>query len=168
MTALRRGVTSSGAMCATASSGVTPSSSLIRTHASDHAPRPDFSCSPYTERPCRLLSAPAGEWSFPTLSLCSLSRMNAPVPRCLPWCACPFLPMGRRPSSRGKNESATTITRTATSVRTQFRRIRRVRLSLFNPPVLLTTQVAPTAVALWPLGSRGVLHPSRTRVVTST
>jgi hypothetical protein len=102
----RHGVASSGAMCPTASSGVTPSSSLIRTHASDHSPRPDFSCSPYAERPCRLLSAPAGEWSFPTLSLCSPSRMNAPVPRWLPWCTCPFLPMRRRPSSRGKNESA--------------------------------------------------------------
>ncbi len=103
----RHGVTSAGVMCATTSSGVTPSSSLIRTHASNHPPRPDFSCSPYTERPCRLLSAPAGEWSFPTLSLCSPSRMNAPVPRWLPWCSCPFLPMGHRPSSRGKNESAT-------------------------------------------------------------
>jgi len=38
----------------------------------------------------------------------------------------------------------------------RFRRFRGVRLGLFNPPVLLTTQVAPTAVAQWPLGSRGV------------
>ena len=45
--------------------------------------------------------------------------------------------------------------RTATSVRTQFRSLRGV-LGLFNPPVLLTTQVAPTAGALKPLGSRGV------------
>lgn len=83
------GVTSAGVMCATTSSGVTPSSSLIRTHASDHPPLPDFSCSPYTESPCRLPSAPAGEWSFPTLSLCSPCRMNAPGPRCLPWLLLP-------------------------------------------------------------------------------
>src|SRR5712691_11874590 len=49
-----------------------------------------------------------------------------------------------------------TKSRTATSVRTQFRSFRGVLIDLFNPPVLLTTQVAPTAVARWPLGSRGV------------
>jgi len=38
----------------------------------------------------------------------------------------------------------------------RFRSFRGVLLNLFNPPGLLTTQVAPTAVALWPLGSRGV------------
>ena len=102
----RRGVTSSGVMCATTSSGVTPSSSLIRTHASDHPPLPGFSFSPYTGSPDRLPSAPAGEWPFPTLSLRNPSWMTAPVPRRFPWCMCPFLPMRHRPSSRAKHESA--------------------------------------------------------------
>jgi len=60
----------------------------------------DFSLSPYTDSPCRLLSAPAGRWLFPTLSLHSLLWMNALVPRCLPWCSCLFLPIGHRPSPR--------------------------------------------------------------------
>jgi len=66
----------------------------------------DFSFPPYTDCPCRLLSAPAGRWPFPTLSLNSFLWMNAPVPRCLPWCSCLFLPMGHRPSPSSGNGSA--------------------------------------------------------------
>jgi hypothetical protein len=32
--------------------------------------------------------------------------MNAPVPRCLPWCTCLFLPMRHRPSPRSRIGSA--------------------------------------------------------------
>ena len=49
----------------------------------------------------------------------------------------------------GRTSRRPTKPRTATSVRTQFRSFRGV-LGLFNPPVLLTTQVAPTAGALSP------------------
>ncbi len=41
---------------------------------------------------CRLLPAPAGRWSFPTLSLRILPWMLGPVSRRLAWCICPFLP----------------------------------------------------------------------------
>jgi len=66
----------------------------------------DFSYTPYTDSPCRLLSAPAGRWFLPMLSLHSFLWLNAPVPRCLPWCICLFLPIGHRPSPRERNGSA--------------------------------------------------------------
>ncbi len=41
---------------------------------------------------CRLLSAPAGRWPFPVLSLQSLLRCLDPYPAALLRCFCPFLP----------------------------------------------------------------------------
>src|SRR5215467_10909237 len=106
---------------------------------------------------CRLLSAPAGVRSFPTLSLHNLLWMNAPVPRWLPWCSCPFLPMGHRPSLSRQNESAFhNIPCSNFSTEPYFAVLGDFNLYLFNPPDLLTTRVAPTAVALSPPGSCGV------------
>ena len=47
---------------------------------------------------CRLLSAPAAQRSFPTLSLPILPRVSGPLLRLLPRCTCPFLPSGQWPS----------------------------------------------------------------------
>jgi hypothetical protein len=49
---------------------------------------------------CRLLSAPAGNGTFPTLSLRILPRMPGPLPRRSPRCTCSFLPVRLRPSLR--------------------------------------------------------------------
>jgi hypothetical protein len=88
--------------------------------------------------------------------------MLGPIPRCLPWCSYPFLPRRHRPSlPRDQLGSAQ-------------RSVQRLRYGahfgvishslMFRPADLLTIQVAPTAV--FPLGSRGFLRPSRTYVVT--
>ena len=79
------------------SEGVTPPSSLLRTHAPDQHP-PVFFGSPYPAGLCRLSPVPAGRWSFPTLSLHVFPWMLGPIPRRLPWCSLPFLPRGLRPS----------------------------------------------------------------------
>jgi hypothetical protein len=85
----------------TASEGVTPPSSLIRTHASNQNPPYRFRF-PYTEGLCRLLSAPAGSWPFPTLSLRSVYRCLDPYPATTYRCMCPFLPDRHRPLLRVK------------------------------------------------------------------
>lgn len=46
---------------------------------------------------CRLLRAPAGRWSFPTLSPQSVCRCLGPYPAALSRCSCPFLPERHRP-----------------------------------------------------------------------
>ena len=61
-------------------------------------PPPRFE--PCTAGLCRLQSAPAGNGTFPTLSLRILLRMPGPLPRRSPRCSCSFLPAGRRPSLR--------------------------------------------------------------------
>ena len=46
---------------------------------------------PCARRSCRLLSAPAGRWPFPTLSLRPLRRCSDPYPATLLGCTCPLL-----------------------------------------------------------------------------
>ena len=80
------------------SEGITPPSSLLRTHAPDPPSSPCLQLPPRSSSLCRLLPAPAGCWPFPTLSLQVFPWMPGPIPRRLPWCLCPFLPRGLRPS----------------------------------------------------------------------
>ncbi len=47
---------------------------------------------------CRLLPAPAGKRTFPTLSLRIFLRMLGPIPRWFFWCIYSFLPRRHRPS----------------------------------------------------------------------
>lgn len=58
---------------------------------------------------CRLLPAPAGRWSFPTLSLRVFLSMSGPVPRCPARCSRPLLPLQRRPSPPASRGSANTF-----------------------------------------------------------
>jgi len=81
------------------SAGITPPSSLIRTHAPIRNP-PQASVNPRTQGLCRLLSAPAGSRTFPALSLRIFPHVLGPLPRLLSWCTCPFLPTRQRPSRR--------------------------------------------------------------------
>jgi hypothetical protein len=55
---------------------------------------------------CRLLSAPAGRRTFPTLSLRILPCVLGPLPRRLLRCTCPFLPPRHRPSPRSDRVGA--------------------------------------------------------------
>ncbi len=81
------------------SEGVTPPSSLLRTHAPDPIP-PVLFGSPYSTGLCRLSPVPAGIWPFPTLSLQSLHRCLDPYPGMPLRCPYPFLPREFQPQPR--------------------------------------------------------------------
>ena len=100
-----QGVTSCVMASRTMSVGVTPRSLLIRTHAPVLNP-PRVSVIPSTPGLCRLLSAPAGRRTFPTLSLRIFPCVLGPLPRRLVRCACPFLPSRQRPSPRADRVGA--------------------------------------------------------------
>jgi hypothetical protein len=133
-----------------ASEGVTPPSLLIWAHATDQNPPADF----YTAGLCRLLPAPAGRWSFPTLSLQSLHRCPDPYPGVLLRCVCPFLPGELQPHNRCTKFGAPINRRNAISTTTPFRG--GSHSVMFGLPCLLAPQMAPTAQALSPTGSRVV------------
>ena len=90
------------------SEGVTPPSSLLRTHAPDQNPPANFD-SPYKAGLCRLLPVPAGRWSFPTLSLQSVHRRLDPYPGTPLWCFYPFLPGELQPHPRCTEFGASNI-----------------------------------------------------------
>ena len=99
------GVTSHVMVSRTMSAGITPPSSLLRTHAPVlHPPR--ASVVPSTPGLCRLLSAPAGRRTFPTLSLRIFPCVLGPLPRRLVGCTYPFLPPRHRPSPRSDRVGA--------------------------------------------------------------
>jgi hypothetical protein len=103
------------------SEGVTPPSSLIWAHATDQNPPADFGL-PYTAGPGRLLSVPAGSWSFPTLSLQSLHGCLDPYPGMPLRCLCPFLPEELQPHPRCTEFGAPNHRRNATSTATPLSR----------------------------------------------
>ena len=100
-----RGVTSPVMVSRTMSAGVTPPSSLVRAHA-PVLPPPRASVPPSTPGLCRLLSAPAGRRTFPTLSLRICPYVLGPLPRRLMRCIYPFLPSRHRPSPRSDRVGA--------------------------------------------------------------
>jgi len=109
---------------------------------------------PYTTGPCRLLPVPAGKWSFPTLSLQSLHRSLDPYPGMPLRCICPFLPRELQPRLRCTKLGTSIPRRQATSTTTYFRS--GSHFVMFRPLCLLAPQVAPTAQARSPTGSRDV------------
>ena len=100
-----QGVTSPVRVSCTPSAGVTPPSSLLRAHAPVRHP-PRASVVPSTPGLCRLLSAPAGRRTCPTLSLRIFPGVLGPLPRRLVWCLDPFLPTRPRPSPRSDRVGA--------------------------------------------------------------
>jgi hypothetical protein len=78
---------------------ITQSALLLRAHAPDLTPLcPSPSARKHSLR--RLLRAPAGTRSFPTLSLRIFPCVLGPLPRRLVWCTYSFLPTRQRPSPR--------------------------------------------------------------------
>ena len=75
------GVSSIGETCSVSSEGVTPHSSLLRTHAPIPSGSPLLRPWPRSRSLCRLRSAPAASGMFPTLSLRIFPRMPGPMPR---------------------------------------------------------------------------------------
>ena len=90
------------------SEGVTPPSSLLRTHAPDPIP-PVLFVSPYSTGLCRLSPVPAGIWPFPTLSLQSLHRRLDPYPGMPLGCARPFLPRACQPQHSDTHFGSSTL-----------------------------------------------------------
>jgi hypothetical protein len=82
---------------------------------------------PLTKSPaaglCRLLSAPAAQRSFPTLSLPILPCVSGPLLRLLPGCTCPLLPPRQWPSPSGDRVGAIATPPTATSVGLQISKL---------------------------------------------
>jgi hypothetical protein len=78
---------------------------------------------PRTQSLCRLLPAPAGSRTFPTLSLRIFPRVPGPIPRRPPRCVHSFLPSGHRPSPILQRVGAQRISWTATSVQGVFSRL---------------------------------------------
>ena len=116
---LRRYLFRRDVFCIT-SEGVTPPSSLLRTHAPDQSP-PVLFGSPYSTGLCRLSPVPAGYWPFPTLSLQSLHRCLDPYPGMPLWCPRPFLPRELQPQPTLHRTSAhPTSRRNATSTTNPF------------------------------------------------
>ena len=101
------------------SEGVTPPSSLLRTHAPDPIP-PVLFGSPYSTGLCRLLPVPAGRWPFPTLSLQSLHRCLDPYPGMPLRCPRPFLPGKLQPQPRCTYFGASNTRRNSTSTTTSI------------------------------------------------
>jgi hypothetical protein len=103
-----------------------------------------------TQGLCRLLSAPAGNSTFPTLSLRIFPHVLGPLPRLLLWCTFPFLPTRQRPSQHYDSVGAIAFatiaySRTAISVRNSLRGCS--HSLMFRPVSLLATPIAPTAVS---------------------
>jgi hypothetical protein len=110
---------------------------------------PTSGCAPIGSGLCRLLSVPAGRWTFPTLSLRIFPWLPGPVPRRLTWCTCPFLPTRHRPSPTRASGSAFRIIHTKQlPCGAHFGDVT-IRYS-FKPPGLLAILTAPTLTALCP------------------
>ena len=109
---------------------------------------------PWSASLCRLSPVPAGRGFFPTLSLRVFPRMPGPVPRRLPGCTYPFLPLRHRPSPRGLVGRRQQPSAQQLQSGPLFRR--HCHSFVFRPPHLLATLAAPTLMALCPWGSDGV------------
>ncbi len=116
---------------------------------------PLSSVHPITVGLCRLSSVPAGSWTFPALSPQSLYRCLDPYPVAPLRCLSPFLPEEQRPHLTGHKFGSPKL-----SVAMQLQRRKNSRgcshSFMFRLPCSLGPQVAPTAVALCPQGSRAV------------
>lgn len=161
------GVTGSWVMSSTTSEGVTPPSSLLLAHVPVPNPPAPSGCSPRSAGLCRLLSAPAGSGTFPTLALHVFPRVLGPLSRQPLRCTYPFLPSRHRPSPRWLGSALSYL-----PVRSDFGTAFAFGSAVIplcsgprfcSPPRSLLPQGETPA-----LGSRDLLRPSRTRFVTSS
>ena len=158
------GITSHGMASRTMSEGLTPPSQLLRAHAPDHHPPPEFRAPhlyPVVFAGCcqpLLGGGPSRRYLRASFPACL-----DPYPGASPGAYTRYFP-GDIGLHRLRTGSASHIIRTATSVRGRFRGCS--HSLMFRPAGVLATQVAPTAVV--PLSSRGfsvraapVLFPSQ-------
>ena len=124
------------------SAGITPPSSLIRTHAPIRNP-PQASVNPRTQGLCRLLSAPAGSRTLPTLLRDSFSACKDPYPGCSRGAHARFFPQDNGlPGVMTRSALSYTHTK-AIPVWSLFRGCS--HSITFQPADLLAPQIAPTA-----------------------
>ncbi len=120
---------------------------------------------PWSAGLCRLPSAPAGRWPFPTLFPRIFLYVQGPLPRRLLWCTHPFLPTRHRPSQRRHPVGALANNHAlATSAWANFRGCS--HLVTFKPVDLLATPIAPTVTPL-SIRQPWLLRPRISRFVTS-
>jgi hypothetical protein len=125
------------------SEGVTPPSSLLRTHAPVQYP-PILFGSPYSTGLCRVSPVPAGYWTFPVLSPQIFPQVSGPLPRWVPMVLSPV-------SSHGNIGLLQPFTGSTFPHHTPVKRLLTGPCSrgcshsvMFRPPRLLVTLVAPT------------------------
>jgi hypothetical protein len=159
---MREGLPLSSWSRGTTSAGVTPPSLLLRTHAPVLNP-PRASVVSSTPGLGRLLSAPAGRRTFPTLLCASVPACLDPYPGSS-WSASTRFFLHDSGLPRVRTGSALSNIRTATSVRHLFRGCS--HFFMFRPAGMLTTPVAPTATdtSVW---QPWFLRPSLSWFVTS-
>jgi hypothetical protein len=142
------GVTSLVVISWTTSAGITPPSSLLRTHAPIlHPPR--ASVVPSNTRSLQVAVSPCWEEDLPDVTLRIFPYVLGPLPRPLLRCMYPLFPARQRPSPREDKVGA------------QPRSVQRLQYGallrgcshsiMFRPAGLLATQVAPTDtdVSVW-------------------
>ena len=130
-----------GETSSASSEGITPPSSLLLAHASDHYPPSTFGF-PYAVGLCRLLPAPAAQWPFPTLSLPIFPHVLGPLPRLPPRCIRSFLPSELWPFPIEQRVGASQLFPTAISVGGHLRGCS--HSIMFGPVSLLASPIAPT------------------------
>ena len=148
----------------TTSKGVTPSSSLLRAHAPNQFPPPDFVVRTYFQRSLQIAaSSLLGTDSSRRYLRKSFLRCLALNPDGPTECTCLFLPRCHRPSLDPSQVGFPFRPRTRFFT-VRFRGCHRTFLT-FKPPSLLVSQIAPNAATFagWPR----LLLPGRTRFVAS-
>jgi hypothetical protein len=105
--------------------------SLLRAHAPVLDP-PRASEKPRTQGLCRLLAAPAGNSTFPTLSPRIFLHVPGPLPRLLLGCSYPFLPPRHRPSRNLEPVGATAFAAIAVNPYSNFSTAHFTRLQSFT------------------------------------
>jgi len=158
------GVTAIVETCTVSSEGVTPHSSLLRTHAPILSGSPLLRPWPRSRSLCRLPSAPAAGRIFPTLFCESFLGCLVPCHGGPTECIYLFLPLCHRPSPGPQRIGFPLLPAKQLFRGSLFEGCR--HFITFKPPSLLASQVVPTAVhtATWQLR---LLGPGRTCFVAS-
>jgi hypothetical protein len=161
---LSTSVTHDRVASSTTSKGITPSSSLLRAHAPNQLPPPDFVVHTYFQRSLQVTASfLLGTDSSRRYLRKSFLRCLALNPDGTAECTCLFLPRHHRPSLDPSQVGFPFRPRTRFST-VRFRGCRRAFLP-FKPPSLLVFQIAPTAAAF--AGRPRLLLPGRTCFVAS-
>jgi hypothetical protein len=149
-----RGVASDGEASSASSAGVTPPSTLLRTHAPDHVPPPASVGKPRSAGLCRLSSAPCCDVALPDVISIIRVKELGPLPRRVLLVLGPFLPRRLRPRLSFDRLGTRDSPCAATSTGCLFRGCS--HSLMFRLPHLLGPQVAPTATARSPSGGRAL------------